>query len=174
MPDANSPARGSRWVVLCRAAVLVAIAGSAALYMQYLDPANVQFCGLKSGCEAVRKSVGYFFGSPLLSIPLIGLVAYGIVFAASVFARRSQATLYLLYAGGISAAALIAAQAFYVHAFCLLCLAVDSAGILAAVFAATDAKAGRDESDPDPLHRWTWGGLAVIAIAAAPGWIAVK
>lgn len=175
MPEANSPAKGSLWVVPCRAAVLVAIAGSAALYMQYLDPADAAFCGLKSGCEAVRKSrLGYFFGSPLLSMPLIGLVAYGTVLAASVFAPRSKATLYLLYAGGVSSAALIAAQAFYVHAFCWLCSAVDLAGILAAVFAAAGAKTAQDDGDADPLHQWTWGGLALVAVAAAPGWIAVK
>src|SRR5271170_7237340 len=66
----------------CRVAVLFALAASAALYVQYLNPAQAAFCGLNSGCEAVRKSGFSYFGSPLLSIPLVGLVAYATVFWA--------------------------------------------------------------------------------------------
>src|SRR3954451_11336090 len=122
MTEPNSPPKRSLWLVLCRAAVLVALAGSAALYVQYLDPADAAFCGLESGCEAVRKSGFSYFGSRLLSMPLAGLVAYGAVFTASLFAPRSKLTLGLIMAGGVAAVLLIGAQAFYVHAFCWLCL----------------------------------------------------
>jgi protein-disulfide isomerase len=171
MPEANSSPKSSLWLVLCRTAVLVAIAASAALYVQYLDPADAAFCGLDSGCEAVRKSGFSYFGSPLLSVPLVGLVAYGSVLALSLFAPRSKVTLNLIFAGGAAAVLLIAAQAFYVHAFCWLCLVVDSSAILAAALAAASA---RGDGGTEPLPWWTWAGLAGLAVAAAPGWAASK
>jgi protein-disulfide isomerase len=104
-------------------------------------------------------------------MPLLGLVAYGVVFAVSLFAPRSKVTLGLILAGGAAAVLLIAAQAFYVHAFCWLCVVVDSSAILAAVFAGAQA---RGEGAEDPLPLWAWASLASVAAAAAPGWVALR
>jgi predicted DsbA family dithiol-disulfide isomerase/uncharacterized membrane protein len=171
MTAPNTSATTRFWLVLCRAAVLVAIAGSAALYMQYLDPAGAAFCGLDSGCEAVRRSGLSYLGNRLFSMPLLGLVAYAAVLAASLIAPRSKRTLYLICAGGAAAALLIAVQAFYVHAFCWLCLVVDASAILAAVFAAAFFRGGDAE---DPLEWWAWVALASVAVGAGPGWVELK
>jgi len=93
------------------------------------------------------------------------------VLAASLLAPRAKPTLYLISAGGAAALLLIAAQAFYVHAFCWLCLTVDTSAILAAVFAVGYS---RSEGAEDPLSWWAWVALASVAVGAAPGWVTVK
>src|SRR5262245_47156542 len=122
MPDSLEPTHptrgGSVWLVLSRVAALVAIAASTAPYVQYLDPADAPFCGLDSGCEAVRRSdFSYFGGSPFLSVPLVGLLAYLSVLVASLWRPRSLLTRGLFWMGGLLGAALFALQAFYVKAF---------------------------------------------------------
>jgi protein-disulfide isomerase len=164
------------FTLLCRVCILFALAASGALYVQYLNPAASPFCGLSSGCEAVRRSGFTYLGSPLLSIPLVGLLAYGTVFFCSIRGSH-RATFLLTAAGGLVAALLVAVQAFYVHAFCWLCLVVDSSAILAAVFALLDDRARRAAGRAvfrDPLRPSAWVTLSVLA-AVLPGvWASVK
>lgn len=165
------------WLVLCRKAVLVALAASAALYLQYLMPAEAAFCGLESGCEAVRRAgFSYFFDSPLLSIPLVGLIAYGTVMAASLFAPETRLTLWLTGIGAVGAIGLFITQAFVVHAFCWLCVAVDVAAVLAAVFAFVHDRvsSGGTSFVNDPLARWAWIGLSAAAVLSPAGWVKAR
>lgn len=165
------------WMGLCRLSLLFVLAASAALYVQYLDPAEAAFCGLGSGCEAVRRAgFSYFFGSRFLSLPLVGLVAYGAVLWASLAAPRSRWTYWLTAAGAAGAVVLIGLQALFVHAFCWLCLVVDVGALFAAVFAHLDdrEKLGKPEDARDPLRPVTWMVLAIVSIAAPVMWVAVK
>ncbi len=162
--------------VLCRITLLFAFAASGALYVQYLNPAASPFCGLSSGCEAVRRSgFSYFFGSRFLSIPLVGLLAYGVVFASSLVGRR-RSTLLLAAAGAMVALVLVAVQAFVVKAFCWLCLVVDVSAVLAAVLAYLDDRTVRAGGRPfaDPLERFTWVALSVLATSVPVVWAKVK
>ncbi len=163
------------WLVLTRKAILVALLASAALYAQYLDPVGASFCGLHSGCEAVRRSGLGYFGSRFLSIPLGGLVAYAVVFGVSLARPAERFTAWLATAGAVVALGLLLTQAFYVHAFCWLCCVVDATAILAAGFAwmgAREARAGGVGADP--LRPATWVGLAVLLCLVPVGWVAVK
>jgi uncharacterized membrane protein/thiol-disulfide isomerase/thioredoxin len=165
------------WLVLCRKAVLVALAASTALYLQYLMPAEAAFCGLESGCEAVRRAgFSYFFDSPLLSIPLVGLIAYAAVMGASLFARETRLALWLSMVGAVLAIGLLITQAFVVHAFCWLCVAVDVSAIFAAVFAFMHDRAsfGRPSSVTDPLARWAWLALGAAAVLSPVGWMKAR
>ena len=64
------------WLLVTQLLMCVALAATAALYVHYLDPADSDFCGLRSGCESVRRSpLSRFFGSGPLSLPLWGLLA---------------------------------------------------------------------------------------------------
>jgi uncharacterized membrane protein/predicted DsbA family dithiol-disulfide isomerase len=167
-----SPSKSAPWLVLFRAAVLLALMASAALYMQYLDPMQAAFCGLHSGCEAVRKSdISYFFGSRLISLPLFGLIAFAVLLAASLFAPRSLLTRCLAYAGAAGGAGFLGMQAAYIGAFCWLCCVVDACALLAAGFTLADARA---KNAPDPLPIWAWASLAGIAISAPAVWVQVK
>lgn len=168
--------RSAVWASLCRVAVLFAISASAALYVQYLNPAAATFCGLSSGCEAVRRSGFSYFYSPLLSFPLVGLIAYGTVLWVSIRAP-GRVTLWLTTAGALVALLLVAVQALYVHAFCWLCLVVDVAAVFAAVFAFLDdrtRKAGSGRAIRDPLRPLTWAALGVCVAVAPVLWAKVK
>ncbi|HEX7670399.1 MAG TPA: vitamin K epoxide reductase family protein, partial [Polyangiaceae bacterium] len=173
--DAAAPS--SLWLVLCRVSVLSALAASAALYLQYLRPAEAAFCGLESGCEAVRRAgFSYFFGSPLFSIPLVGLVAYAVVLWISLFAPEAPWTLWLTSVGAVGALGLLGAQTFVVHAFCWLCVAVDVSAVLSAAFAFAERRTRRQHSGNafDPLKRGAWILLSGVAIAFPTVWTIVK
>jgi predicted DsbA family dithiol-disulfide isomerase/uncharacterized membrane protein len=169
----DAAARFALWLVLCRASILAALAASAALYLQYLRPAEAAFCGLESGCEAVRRAgFSYFFGSPLFSIPLVGLVAYAVVLWVSLFAAKTPWILWLTVAGAVGALGLLGAQAFVVHAFCWLCVVVDVSAVLAAAFALAQRR--QVGNAVDPLKRGAWILLGGVAIAFPVLWTVVK
>ncbi len=173
MIEARSSNQGPALLVLSRSAVLVALTVSAALYMQYVDPGEAAFCGLKSGCEAVRKAgFSYFGGSRYVSVPLFGVIAFAVVLAASVRAPRSRTTVALFGLGGAGGVVLLGVQAFAIHAFCSLCMIVDIAAIVGALFALLDRRA--PATPVDPLPAWGWAALAGIALATPATWLAVK
>lgn len=171
------------WLWLCRAAILVALSASAALFLQYLNPAGGAFCNLSSGCEAVRRSSYVFIaklagdsealksviGHPFLSIPMVGLVGFATLLTVSVFSPRGPWTLRLSGLGAIVAFGLMFAQAFVVHAFCWLCLVVDVSAVMAFVFASMDSRADPAASR-EPLPRWAFGALATVALLIPVGW----
>jgi protein-disulfide isomerase/uncharacterized membrane protein len=172
MIEARSSNQGPVWLIVWRSAVLLALAASAALYMQYLDPGEAAFCGLKSGCEAVRKAgFSYFGGSRFLSLPLFGMLAYGGVFAASLWEPRGLLARATTVIGGVCGFLLLAVQAFYVHAFCWLCAVVDVSAVVAAIAAVAYA---RSEASVDPLRPWGWTALALLAVGAPVAWVNVK
>jgi uncharacterized membrane protein len=175
--EARTEQATALWSGLCRLALLFVLAASAALYVQYLDPAEAAFCGLGSGCEAVRRAgFSYFFGSRFLSLPLFGLVAYGTVLVTSLAAPRSRWTYFFTASGAAGAVVLIGLQALFVHAFCWLCLVVDVGALFAALFAHLDdrEKLGKPEDARDPLRPVTWMALAIVSIAAPVVWVSVK
>lgn len=147
--------RASRLLLLTQLAIGCALLASSALYVHYLDPVNSDFCGLRSGCEAVRRTPLAYFGSRFVSLPLFSMLAYAALLGLSLrcgsqLANRaprgkaaeslSQRVLgdpnLLLFAasglGALCALALIAYQAFGIGQFCWLCLVVDASAIVAA------------------------------------------
>jgi predicted DsbA family dithiol-disulfide isomerase/uncharacterized membrane protein len=159
--------------LLCafRAAVLIAAAASSALYVQYLSPADAAFCGLDSGCEAVRRAGLTSLGSPLFSIPLAGLAAYAVLYAMSLLHPKGGATTAFAVIGAVIGVGLVATQAFVVQAFCWLCLVVDGAAVAAGVIAWFHHRRGRGR---DPLRLFGWTSLFVAAVAAPFAWSKVK
>ena len=69
------------WPTLLRLALLLALAASAALAIDYLST-NPSFCGARSGCGIVRRS-GWGYVGPI-PVPVLGLVAFAAVFSLSV------------------------------------------------------------------------------------------
>lgn len=170
-----SPRPLATGLVLCRAATLVAIVASAALYVHYLNPADSGFCGLHSGCEEVRRSALSYFQSRFVSMPLVGLVAYASVFALSMARPEGGELAVVSGIGGFLALALVAVQAFYVGAFCWLCTVVDAAALVAAGSAVAHRRSTRSGELPfDPLTRGAWWSLFAVMLVAPFGWTAVK
>jgi len=182
------------WLLCTQILLCVALGASAALYVHYLDPADSDFCGLSSGCEAVRKSgLGYFFGSRFLSLPLGSILAHALVLGLSLrsggqrsagLARGGVAALWLVpeltlfLATGLAAAlavALIAYQAV-LGAFCWLCLVVDIAALLSALtaFAWLRAVRGLPQLPRGPLSAGGWLGIGALSVAGPLVWSVVR
>lgn len=160
------------------------------MYVHYLNPADSDFCGPASGCEAVRRSgLSYFFGSRFISLPLFALIAFSALLGLSL--RRGAAgtppsswrdppiTLFAASGAGASIGLmLIAYQAFVISEFCWLCVIVNSAAILTAVFTffvARASKAGEGaRAVQSPLAAWAWLSIAFVLVAAPIVWNAIK
>ena len=163
-------------VVFLRLPLLVALLASAALWIEYRNAGDPAFCSAGSGCAKVRASeYARLYGVPL---PIIGLIAFGLLFSLTVLARSKR--LHRLVAavagiGGLAGISLIILQATAVHAFCKWCLAVDSSAIVAALAAiallvvverseaARETVAALGDSFPATLA-WTAAGVAAIAL----------
>ncbi|MCC6555722.1 MAG: thioredoxin domain-containing protein [Polyangiaceae bacterium] len=134
-------------VLLFRLALLIAVAASAVLVVDYRNAGDPAFCGVTSGCFAVRMSkYSSLFGLPL---PNIGLMAFGGLLALTL-TTRSASTYALAGAaaalGGLGGGAMLAVQHYVIKAFCPWCVAVDAAAILAAILGVFVALTAR--SDP--------------------------
>jgi protein-disulfide isomerase/uncharacterized membrane protein len=162
---------------------LVALAASAALFAHYLSPTDSGFCGgANSGCEVLRKSdLNQHFGS--VPLPLVGMIAFGVLFAISLWPRRSElearrvalGLFTLTGLGALCAIGLVLYQVFYAHAYCWLCLIVDGAAILASsstlALQLMARKGGLDRSPrADGIVPWSWAALAVLALIAPLAW----
>lgn len=122
-------------VVLLRLALLVAIAASAALVVEYTNAGDPAFCGVTSGCFAVRMSPwSRLFG--LGPLPSLGLAAYALIFGLTLVAKRRiqhAGVAALAVPGGLFAILLLWIQKNEVGAFCAWCVAVDLSAIVAAI-----------------------------------------
>jgi len=149
-------------------------------YVHYLDPADSDFCGLRSGCEAARRSGFSYFGSPYISLPLFSMLAQIALLSLSLRRGRDRAqrlgtggaaalwalpelTLFAAAGlGGALAVALIAYQGLVLGAFCWLCMVTDGSVIGAALCALGWASAVRDQEQLplSPLRPGAWFGCA--------------
>ncbi|WP_437812981.1 vitamin K epoxide reductase family protein [Sorangium sp. So ce1078] len=178
-PDERQAGRARFLVTLFRLALFVAIAASAALVVEYQNAGDPAFCGVSSGCFAVRVSpYSRLFGVPL---PNLGLAAYTSLLAASLLARERWhhvAIAAASAAGGLGATVLLGLQAFAIGAFCAWCVAVDLAALAAAVTSALVAwqawrmpRAAFDHAAQGGLPGTTaWGAAAVAAIGLPFFW----
>jgi predicted DsbA family dithiol-disulfide isomerase/uncharacterized membrane protein len=153
--------------LVLRLALLVAVAVSAALLIDYYQPLPA-FCDVGSGCYKVRASG---FGSILrVPVPLIGLVAFTSLMAISLVKNDLAVVLTRAFAfiGGLVGAFLLGFQALYLHVFCKLCVAVDVSAMVAAV-AALFWPSSRTPA-PASGPAWLWPLATVFAMVAPGAW----
>lgn len=172
------PMRPRHLVLVLRLSFFVAIAASAAMVVDYQNAGDPAFCGVTSGCFAVRmSSYSRPFGVPL---PTIGLAAFTSLLAGSLLVRRPEhhrILAGLAALGGLGGAVLLGLQAFAVGAFCAWCIAVDTAAIVAGAAAAGLAWLARRypeafalEVNPTGAVFATWLLAAVAAIGLPMLW----
>jgi protein-disulfide isomerase len=153
----------------------MAVLASSLLFVHYLDPGDSNLCGAGSGCEVVRSSGFVYFGVPYLNVPLVGMLAYAILFVDSLgaptVARLARARI-LAGIGGVIALALVIAQVVVIKAFCWLCGWVDATAVAAAFVAVAASRAHAPQAQP--LKPWAWGGLLALVVGAPPLWHSVK
>lgn len=147
----------ARLLTLVRACLAVAIFATSALVIDYENAGDPAFCGAESACLKVRTSeLGSQIAEELhkiqpgLKLPglalavLVGVVAY-------TFIVRTNTARYILAAvmtiGAGAAGVFISAQA-KMGTYCAYCMIVDSAVIVAAVFAIAHAAVGRRAPPP--------------------------
>ena len=171
--------RSGNWLVILRICTLVALAASAALFVDY-TAFNPAFCAPGSGCSVVRASgFGYLFGGRI-PVPLIGLLGFGGVYAVSLAGPSIRKPLLapFAYLGALGAVVFIALQAVIIHAFCLYCMVTDTAALVIAGAAFAYSRARRQEGEKskiaDPLRPTGWALLSAIAIGAPLLWPKLK
>jgi len=155
--------------VLLRAALIVALVASTALFVDYRLAGNPAFCGVQEGCAQVRASVySHVLGVPL---PTLGLGAFVGVYASACWAsarRHIQLVAALCGVAALGALVLIALQLWVIRAVCSWCMAVDVGAILAAICALVLV---RREPVPERLGlRYAWGAVGVVAVAVPLIW----
>lgn len=170
--------RASFWLAALRMLVLVALAASSALYVDY---ANVlpTFCAVGSGCSAVRTS-GYGYVLGWVPVPLAGILAFGTLLVTSLLGpSRFRYRLLVLagYSAGIGGLGFIVLQ-LAIGAFCGLCMIADGAAVaISGVTFAYQKAIGptrRASDEGDPLEPWAWAVLSVVAVLGPLLWATVK
>jgi protein-disulfide isomerase/uncharacterized membrane protein len=187
--------RPSGWLLLTQLSICCALGASAVLYVHYLNPVDSEFCGLRSGCEAVRRSgLSYFFGSRFVSLPLFAMLAFSGLLGLSLRLDAGQPPggrvtglgglwhhpeLSLFTASGVGAVlalALIAYQLFVLGQYCWLCLIVNVATLVAAAsaffLARLSAASGTRGNDPRGSDPGSDGSAARSPLRAA-AWVAI-
>jgi predicted DsbA family dithiol-disulfide isomerase/uncharacterized membrane protein len=159
-------------VVVKHVALSLALAASAILFIDYRNAGDPAFCGVASGCFAVRVSPYSHLGPvplPDLALPAFAILLVGSLLARTVAHHRLVAA--AAGVGGLAAIALIAIQAFAVGAFCPWCVIVDASAILAAAAAGliallieSDEHAARAAVPLPGVVAWGVAGALAVAM----------
>lgn len=164
-------------VLLLRLALLVAMSASAALIVDYANAGDPAFCGVDSGCYAVRRS-GYAYLLGYIPLPHVGLVSFASLFGIA-FAATNQLQHKIMAAltslGAVFALYLLWLQHSVIGALCPWCVTVDTSAIVAAIAAWwVLLKARKDESSVQvpkvPQVAGAWLVAALVGIAAPFVW----
>ncbi|HOU93350.1 MAG TPA: thioredoxin domain-containing protein [Polyangiaceae bacterium] len=174
-------------LVVLRVSIIVALAASAGLLVDYLAR-DAAYCGTV-GCLRVKLRYGWVGGR--IPVPALGVVAFTVLFAMTL-ARRLPGIARLgntaAIAGGAIGALLLLHQGLIVGAFCRWCVVADVAAMVAAAAAAgllvaaraqaesvvPLAAATRGDAPEEPLRPWAWAVLGVLAVAAPILWPLVR
>jgi protein-disulfide isomerase len=177
-------------LVMLRAAALVALLGSSALTVDYLSPVP-SFCGATSGCGIVQNSGWGYLGAARVPLPAVGLVGFTALLTLSLLpGRRRLSAAPIAIVGGVLGAALLLVQKLKLGVFCVLCVTVDTAAVVAAIAAAfvlfgpepppSDtarqdlARNGDDDAWREPLRDGAWMALGVLAVTAPLLWPSLR
>jgi uncharacterized membrane protein len=124
-------------LLVLRLALFIAVFACAVLVVDYENLGDPSFCGVGSGCMAVRRSSFSSVGG--IPLPIIGLCAHASLLALVLVAREKSHTFFIAVAaagGAAVAIVLVAIQALKIGAWCRWCLAVDAGAVVAAMAAA--------------------------------------
>ncbi len=158
-----------------RLAAILALAVCAALWVDYTS-ASPTFCGVDSGCAAVRRSgLGYVpIAGMYVPLPLFGLLGFAFLLGVALTAKLRPLLPPMAALGGVVGLGLFAVQALQIGHFCSLCVTVDTLSVVAALCGLVLWK-GRGESEAPFVLRWgAWPALGVLALLAPMSWPALR
>ncbi|MDX2051964.1 MAG: thioredoxin domain-containing protein [Polyangiaceae bacterium] len=168
------------WV---RILTLLALFASAALTVDYVGEV-ASFCGVESGCAAVRES-GFGFltlGALRLPVPVLGLFGFTALFAATLVREGKKRALWVLLLaafGGASAAALVFVQALVIGRFCVWCVVADGSALailgLAILLFRTQAEVQLEPTLAGyRLNTGGWVAVFALLVGAPLAWPSVR
>ena len=178
----RSISRGSLYTVI-RLLSLAALVFASMLAVDYYFNAHT-FCANGASCQVVAESdFGQKYGKFL---PALGLTAYSFFFLTSFFFAKTKAKVFGRYLStfwiplaiiccALGALLFIIVQSIQIHAFCYMCMGIDTSAILMVIPAVLLLlkKAEEVEAD-DPsntkLHPVAWFGLYLLAAAGPLTW----
>lgn len=159
---------------------LVALVFASALAVDYYFNANT-FCNEGASCEIVAKSeFGQKYG---IFLPTLGLLAYSFFFLTSFFFAKTKRKLFgkrlssfwlplAVICCALGAFLFIIVQATEIHAFCYLCMGIDTSAILMVIPAVLlmIGKNDKDETHASFFHPVLWIGLYLLAAFGPLTW----
>ncbi len=156
-----------------RLAAILALAVCAALWVDYTS-AVPTFCGVDSGCAAVRRS-GFGFvpiAGTYVPLPLFGLLGFAFLLGVALTAKWRRAVPLVAGIGGVLGLGLFGLQALKIGQLCSLCVTVDTLSVLAALSGLVLWQGTGDAEERSvPGLRWgAWPALAVLALLAPMSW----
>jgi protein-disulfide isomerase/uncharacterized membrane protein len=165
--------RPSVWLFLLRIASLLGLSVSTMALLDYSRP-DMAFCGVGSGCAAVRDSgLGFVVlpsGNPFPYLPILGVLNFGALFAGSLFSQakvRRVLSGTLALASGPAGLVLLVLQAFVIRHFCSLCLIVDVSSLVVFACAVLLRRGGWDQATAlEPIRPASWIIVSLLAFAA--------
>ncbi|HEX3774260.1 MAG TPA: thioredoxin domain-containing protein [Polyangiaceae bacterium] len=159
-----------------RLAAVLALAVSAALFVDYTNPTPT-FCGADSGCAAVRGSgYGYLLlGNLPVPVPALGMLCFAGLLGVALVRELRRWVPFIAALGGLTALGLFSLQAFVIKHLCSLCVTVDMLAVCAALAGGLLFFGEPDPSEEEFALRWgAWPALAVLALVAPLAWPALR
>jgi len=158
-----------------RLAAVLALAVSAALLVDYIGRTPT-FCGVGSGCAAVRGS-GYGYVSLFelpVPVPVFGLLGFALLLGVSLTRGLSRWVPLVAAIGGLVGLGLFGLQWLGIGHLCSLCVTVDALGVVAALCGILQWRGVGDENQEFGLRWGAWPLLACVALLAPLAWPQVR
>ncbi|MEI9936993.1 MAG: thioredoxin domain-containing protein [Pseudomonadota bacterium] len=158
-----------------RVAAVLALAVSAALLVDYIGRTPT-FCGVGSGCAAVRGSgYGYLtlFDLPV-PMPVFGLIGFALLLGVALTRGLVRFVPLVAGIGGVIGLGLFGLQWLKIGHLCSLCVTVDALGVLAAICGIVQWRGTGDPHEECGLRWGAWPLLACLALLAPLAWPQVR
>ncbi|HEX2674643.1 MAG TPA: vitamin K epoxide reductase family protein, partial [Polyangiaceae bacterium] len=117
-----------------RLAAVFSLAVSAALLVDYIS-STPTFCGVGSGCAAVRASgYGYLVvAQQPVPVPALGMLAFAILLGITLTRSLTRWVPVIAALAGVIGLGLLGLQVFGIGQLCSLCVTVDTLSVTAAL-----------------------------------------
>ncbi|HYP98310.1 MAG TPA: thioredoxin domain-containing protein [Polyangiaceae bacterium] len=154
-----------------RLAAVLSLAVSAALLVDYIS-STPTFCGVGSGCAAVRGSgFGYLVVSEIaVPVPALGLLAFAVLLGVALTRGLLRWAPAFAIIGGVIGLGLFGMQAFKIGHLCSLCVTVDALSVTAAICGILQWRGEGDVHEPFGLRWGAWPLLGVLAVLGPLTW----
>ena len=158
-----------------RLAAVLALAVSAALWVDYTSLVPT-FCGVDSGCAAVRQSAYAYLalaGQPI-PLPAFGLLGFSLLLGAALSNALLRWVPLMAGLAGALGLTLFLVQWVEIGRLCSLCVTVDALSVLALASGLILWRGAGDPKTPLAVRWGAWPALGVIALAAPLVWPRVR